>query len=156
MTMQKADPEFFALLVSSYRRVVGREPEFLQSGEATPEWLYAKAPHAVLAHDTAAIPRFLYANKAAQACFEYTFEEIVGLPSHLSAEPQDRAERQRLLDQVTAHGYATGYSGVRIAKSGRRFRIEDGVVWQLIGADGRMRGQAASFGRWRDLPPARR
>jgi hypothetical protein len=156
MAMQKADPEFFALLVSSYRRLVGCEPEFLRGGEATPEWLYAKAPHSVLAHDTGAVPGFIYANRAAQACFEYTWEEIVGLPSYLSAEPHDRAERQRLLDQVTAHGYAAGYSGVRIAKSGRRFRIEDGVVWQLIDADGTLRGQAASFGRWRDLPPERR
>jgi PAS domain-containing protein len=154
MRMQKADPEFFSLLVSSYRRVTGKEPEFLLGGEATAGWLYAHSPNAVLAHDTAPAPRFIYANRTAQACFEYSWEEIVGLPSHLSAEPQDRAERQRLLDQVAAHGYAAGYSGVRIAKSERRFRIEDGVVWQLIDADGVLRGQAASFGRWCDLPNA--
>jgi hypothetical protein len=152
MPMQKADPEFFALLVSSYRRMTGKEPEFLQGGEASADWLYAHSPYAVLAHDTAQLPLFVYANRTAQACFEYAWDEIVGLPSHLSAEPQDRAERQRLLDQVAQRGYAAGYAGVRIAKSGRRFRIEDGVVWQLIDADGVLRGQAASFGRWRDLP----
>ena len=152
MRMKKADPEFFTLLVGSYRRMVGGEPAFLAGGEESAAWLYEYSPYAVLAHDTADVPRFIYANKAAQACFEYAFEEIIGLPSHLSAEPQDRAERQRLLDQVAAHGYATGYSGVRIAKSGRKFRIEDGVVWQLIDEAGSFRGQAASFGRWHDLP----
>ena len=150
--MQKADPEFFALLVESYRRTIGEEPAFLAGGEATPAWLYEGSPHAVLAHDTAPVPRFIYANRAAQACFEYDWDEIVGLPSHLSAEPQERAERQRLLDQVRATGYAAGYAGIRIAKSGRKFRIEDGVVWQLIDAAGVLHGQAASFGRWRDLP----
>lgn len=149
--MQKADPEFYDLLVGSYRRVVGEEPPFLAGGDASAIWLYERALHAVLAHDTAPVPRFTYANKAAQKCFEYTWEGIVGLPSHLSAEPQDRAERQRLLDLVTAQGYARGYRGVRIAKSGRRFLIEDGVVWQLVDEGGVLRGQAASFGRWSDI-----
>ena len=34
---------------------------------------------------------------------------------------------------------------VRIAKSGRRFWIDDGCVWQLIGQDGLRHGQAATF-----------
>jgi hypothetical protein len=148
--MNKADKEFFDLLVSSYRRFAGAEPAFLAGGEPSPPWLYEDAPYCVLAHDTAVPPRFVYANKAAQACFEYNWDEIVGLPSHLSAEPQDRAERQRLLDAVARDGFATRYSGLRIAKSGRRFWIEDGILWQLVDADGVLCGQAASFGRWRD------
>jgi len=67
-----------------------------------------------------------------------------------SAEPVDRGERQKLLDDVARQGFATGYSGWRIAKSGRRFFIEDGVVWQLIDEDGAVRGQAATFAKWRD------
>jgi hypothetical protein len=148
--MNKTDPEFFAMLVSSYRRYVGAEPAFLTGGEATPDWLYERSSHCILAHDTGSMPRFIYANRAAQVCFEYDWDEIVGLPSHLSAEPGDRAERQRLLDAVARDGFATGYSGLRIAKSGRRFSIEDGILWQLIDTGGVVRGQAASFGRWRD------
>ena len=101
-------------------------------------------------HNTDPDPRFIYANKAAQAAFEYDWEEITELPSRLSAEPVDREDRQRLFDAVARHGFATGYSGLRIAKSGRRFRIEDGVVWQLIDEDGAVRGQAATFAKWRD------
>jgi PAS domain-containing protein len=148
--MNKTDPEFFDMLVSSYRRYVGTEPAFLAGGEATPDWLYERSSHCVLAHDTGSVPRFIYANRAAQACFEYDWDEIIGLPSHLSAEPGDRAERQRLLDAVAREGFATGYSGLRIAKLGRRFWIEDGVLWQLVDGGGVVRGQAASFGRWRD------
>jgi PAS domain-containing protein len=148
--MNKIDPEFFDLLVSSYRRFVGAEPAFLAGGEATPEWLYERSSHCVLAHDNVSVPCFVYANRAAQACFEYDWDEIVGLPSHLSAEPGDRAERQRLLDAVARNGFTTGYSGLRIAKSGRRFWILDGVLWQLVDQGGVIRGQAASFGRWHD------
>jgi len=146
------DPDFFDLLVSSYRRAVGRDPAFLERGAPrSADWLYAQASHPVLAHNTDPDPRFIYANRAAQTAFEYDWDEITGLPSRLSAEPVDREERQRLLDRVVRHGFATGYSGVRIAKSGRRFLIEEGVVWQLIDRDGAVRGQAATFAHWRDV-----
>jgi hypothetical protein len=107
----------------------------------------------VLAHNTDADPRFIYANRAAQRCFEYSWAEIDSMPSRLSAEAPNRAERQRLLDAVSRDGYVGGYRGIRIAKSGRRFSIEDGIVWQLIDARGVYRGQAAMFATWRDTCP---
>ena len=94
------DPDFFGLLVSSYRRTVRLEPAFLEPGppgqHPSATWLYQEARHPVLAHNADPDPRFIYANKAAQACFEYGWDEIVSLPSRLSAEPVDREERQRL------------------------------------------------------------
>jgi hypothetical protein len=146
------DPAFFQLLTESHRRLVGAAlvPPHTHS-QPTAAWLYGTAPFAVLAHDTTADPRFVYANKTAQACFEYGWDEFVGLPSRLSAEAPDRAARQRLLDAVARDGFAGGYRGVRVAKSGRRFWIEDGTVWQLIDAHGVRHGQAAVFRSWRDV-----
>jgi PAS domain-containing protein len=143
------DPEFCALLVSSYRRTVGAPPVFLRPGlELSAQWLYEEAPCCVLAHDTQSDPYFIYANRAAQNCFGYSWQEFLTLPSRLSAETADRSARQRLLDAVASHGFATGYSGVRITKSGQRFSIQDGVVWQLIDSAGSVRGQAAAFFRF--------
>ena len=142
MSLQ-TDPDFFALLTGSFRRRVGRP--LVPTPALGPDWLYADAPFAVLAHDTAADPRFVYANRAAQAAFGYGWDEIVGMPSRLSAEAPERAERQRLLDAVARDGFVADYSGMRIAKSGRRFAITDGVVWQLVDEAGRVRGQAATF-----------
>ena len=81
----------------------------------------------------------------------YSWDEFLALPSRLSAEPQDRAERQALLDAVARDGFHAGYRGVRVGKSGRRFLIEDGVVWELIDARGIRHGQAATFASWRDM-----
>ena len=82
------DPEFFDLLVSSYRRTVGREPPFLEQGQPhSATWLYAQASHCVLAHNTDPDPRFIYANRAAQTAFGYDWDEFTALPSRLSAEP---------------------------------------------------------------------
>ena len=142
------DPAFFALLAGSYARLVGAP---LVPGGADAAWLYRDAPFAVLAHDTSADPHFIYANKAAQTCFGYSWDEFLALPSRLSAEPQDRAERQALLDAVARDGFHAGYRGVRVGKSGRRFLIEDGVVWELIDARGIRHGQAATFASWRDM-----
>lgn len=146
------DPAFFDLLAGSYRRLLGEDPPFLDNTQTdAPRWLYEDAPACVLAHNTEPDPRFIYANKAAQALLEYSWDEIVALPSRFSAEAPNRAERQRLLDAVARDGFATGYSGVRIAKSGRRFRIDDGVLWELRDAHGALQGVAATFSRWRNV-----
>lgn len=141
------DPVFFALLTGSYARLVGKQ---LAPAGKDAKWLYDAAPFVVLAHSPEDDPKFIYANKAAQKCFEYSWEEFLSLRSRLSAEAPDRAERQALLEQVTRNGFMTGYRGVRVAKSGRRFIIEDGVVWELIDRDGMRHGQAATFLSWRD------
>jgi PAS domain-containing protein len=142
-----ADPAFFALLASSHARVVGR-PLVADGQDAA--WLYNDAPFAVLAHNTAPDPVFVYANRTAQACFEYGRDEFISLPSRLSAEAPNREERQRLLDAVTRDGFISDYRGMRIAGSGRRFWIEGGTVWQLTDEAGKPRGQAALFTSWTD------
>ncbi|HEY9347182.1 MAG TPA: MEKHLA domain-containing protein [Inquilinus sp.] len=145
------DPDFLRLLAGSHARLVGA-PLLPEEGDAVEQarWLYEAAPFCVLAHNTDADPRFVYANQAAQARFEYGWDEFTTLPSRLSAEAPDRAERQRLLDAVTRDGFIGDYRGLRIAKSGRRFWIENAVVWQLIDEAGTLRGQAATFREWRD------
>lgn len=145
-----ADLRLFDLITGSFRRLTDRE---LAAPSAGAEWLYHQAPFVVLAHDGGADPRFIYANEIAQACFEYSADELIGLPSRLSAEAPERAERQRLLDRVSRDGFIADYSGIRIAKSGRRFRIENAIVWQLIDADGTHHGQAATFSEWHDIVP---
>ena len=146
------DPDFFRLLVDSYIHAVGASPPFFEPGQPrTADWLYHSAPACVVAHNTDADPRFIYANCAAQDCFEYDWGVFTELPSRLSAGPSDRAERQRLLDRVSEHGFITDYRGLRIARSGRRFMIEDGVIWSLVDRDRTLRGQAATFSAWRDV-----
>ena len=145
---RSTDPDFFALLTGSFARLVGTK---LVAEGTSADWLYADAPFALLAHDTASDPKFIYANRCAQACFEYDWDEMVSMPSRLSAEAPDRAARQALLDAVAEHGFMSGYRGLRVAKSGRHFIIEDGIVWELIDQNGVRHGQAATFHSWRSV-----
>jgi hypothetical protein len=144
----RTDPEFFALLTGNHARLVGTA---LVSPDRDAAWLYRDAPFVVLAHGPDPDPHFIYANGAAQQCFGYSWEEFLTLPSRHSAESEEQVERQALLDRVHQDGYITGYRGVRIAKSGQRFIMQDGVVWELIDAFGVRHGQAATFSTWRDL-----
>ncbi|GHF45631.1 PAS domain S-box-containing protein [Amycolatopsis bartoniae] len=144
----KRDEDFAQLLNSSHERVVGRP--LLPGGSPDARWLYEDAPFVLLAHDTSDDPLFVYANRMAQRCFEYSWDEFVGLPSRLSAEAPDRDERDRLMAGVRRQGFVESYRGLRIAKSGRRFWLEDATVWNLVDADGALRGQAARVPRWSD------
>jgi hypothetical protein len=145
------DAAVAALVLESFERVVRRPlvPAGLGGSEAV-RWLYEDAPFCVLAHDTAADPSFIYANRAAQRCFEYPWTEFAGLPSRLSAEAPSRAERQAFLDTVARDGFTEGYKGLRVSRSGRRFFIKDATVWQLIDGWGVLRGQGALVPAWQD------
>jgi len=146
------DEHLFGLLAGSYEALTGKRltPVGMGAKEGA-RWLYEEAPFGVLAHNTAADPIFMYGNQAAQQRFEYTWEELTALPSRLSAEAPERSERQRFLDEVQRNGFVAGYRGVRIAKSGKRFWIEEATVWQLTDAEGRLHGQAALLPRTMDL-----
>lgn len=73
------------------------------------------------------------------------------MPSRLTAEAPNRAERARLLAEVAARGFMDDYSGVRIARNGQRFLIEQATVWNLSDTEGQPCGQAATFQAWRWL-----
>ena len=92
-----------------------------------------------------------YGNAAALALWEMSWPELTRTPSRLTAEAPNREERARLLAAVTAHGFIDDYSGIRISKSGRRFRIARATVWNLLDERGNYAGQAAAFSQWEFL-----
>lgn len=146
MNLPGAASTLYRLLADSYARWLGQplvDPAL--TDEQAIRWLYEEAPFGLLAHDTRADPRFIYGNVAAQRCFEYSWEELMELPSRLSAPPQQVEDRRQFLEQVSKQGFATGYRGLRISKSARTFWINDGTVWQLVDQAGVLRGQAALF-----------
>jgi hypothetical protein len=144
--------EHAAILLHSFEHWLGRP---LIDASLTPKEqarALFHAPFALVSHDTSADPVFNYANRQALALFETSWEEFTSLPSRLSAEPMHQQERERLLATVARQGYIDHYRGIRIAKSGSRFWIENAIVWNLLDAENRYVGQAAMFDRWDFLP----
>ena len=109
------------------------------------------APFVLVSHGTETDPVLNYGNAAALALWEMSWAELTRTPSRLTAEAPNREERARLLAAVTAKGFIDDYSGVRISKTGRRFRIAQATVWNLLDERGDYSGQAAMFSRWEFL-----
>ena len=136
---------------NSYRQLLIKELiADVQSDEQFARQLFY-APFAVVSHDTASDPVFNYANLKALELFELNWEDFIHLPSRLSAEPVNQAERERLLTEVTEKGYIDHYAGVRVSSTGKRFLIRNAVVWNLTDKNHRYKGQAAKFDKWEFL-----
>jgi len=140
-----------AQILEGHRQAFGR-PLLAGCGAArdagqSAQELFA-APMAVLAHDGAADPRLIYANRAALLLWCRRWDEMVGLPSRLTAEPGERQQRAAALVQARRQEALQGYAGIRIDSRGRRFRIENARLWSLRDGQGYPCGQAAAFARW--------
>jgi hypothetical protein len=133
-----------ALLLGSYQHLLKQPLLDIDAGLSLGQQVY-EADFALLSHNTDADPLFNYGNRTALDLFEFSWEEFIGMPSRLSAEPVNRDERERLLAQVSQRGFIDDYSGVRIAKSGKRFLIRQAVVWNVYDNNQQLYGQAAYF-----------
>jgi hypothetical protein len=139
------------ILLDSFRRRLGRDLiEREGDAEAQAQALF-EAPFVVVSHGTQDDPILNYGNRTALALWEMDLETLLRTPSRLTAEPVAREERERMLRRAAEDGYIDDYRGVRIASSGRRFEIEQAIIWNLRDEEDRPAGQAASFADWRFL-----
>lgn len=145
-------------ILSSYHALTGKPLLNPPSGSSdsnpreAARHLY-QAPMVVLSHGTEADPILNYGNHSALELFSMPWETFTRTPSRFTAETPARAEREQLLQQVTAQGYIHGYSGVRISADGQRFRISEASVWNVFDLSGTPLGQAAAFTRWQPIEP---
>jgi hypothetical protein len=99
----------------------------------------------LLSHNTAMDPVLTYGNQQVLDRWEVSWQELTAMHSSDTAKPIDRSQRAALMAQVKLHNYISGYSGVRVSKTGKEFQILDGIVWNLFLNDGSFYGQAAWF-----------
>lgn len=143
--------EHTQILLGSYERLLGR-PLIARTGNpAQDARCLFEASFAVLSHGTQADPILNYANRIALALWETTPEKLMAMPSRDTAEPLLHEAREKLLVQVSRQGFISGYEGVRISATSRRFLIKNVTIWNLSDAQGRSAGQAATFDTWHDL-----
>lgn len=106
----------------------------------------------LLAHDRfqegVTDPQFIYANRHALRAWEASWDELIGLPSRLSAVPdaEVQAERQALLDQAAGSGVIKDYAGWRVSTKGRKFRIKGVTLFNIHDMDGAPRAWGVGRG----------
>lgn len=135
-------------LLDSYARLVKQELIIREGiSQEQAERLF-KSPFVVASHGLQDDPILNYGNQAALDLWEMDWEQFIQTPSRLTAEPVNREERARMLEQAKTHGYIADYRGVRISSSGKRFLVERATVWNIQKPDGTPLGQAATFSNW--------
>lgn len=142
---------YVALLIASYKNWTGSELVNISDDPVKDAEQIFNAPFAVMSHDTSDDPLFNYANKTTLDLFEMGWSEFIGLPSRKSAEPVSQHDRTKLLEKVITQGFVDNYTGIRISASGKRFRIKNAVIWNVMDDTGRLLGQAAAFSEWEYL-----
>jgi hypothetical protein len=104
-----------------------------------------EAPFVLISHGTEPDPIFNYANRQASALWELSWEQFTQMPSRLAAEPLRQEERDRLLAETAAKGFVSNFSAIRISSTGKRFQIENAVIWNVVDEKNQPHGQAAAF-----------
>ncbi len=129
----------------SYRHWLGKDLIPPDGGALDRATALFHAPFAVAASDDAEDPILIYGNQKALDLWELPWEEFTRTPARNTAEPMEQADRDRFLAEVRTNGFVENYSGIRISSTGRRFRIRQATVWNLLDERDRYCGQAASI-----------
>jgi hypothetical protein len=136
-------------LVASYKRWTGRDlvENLPQDPAARARALY-NAPKVIVSHGTEPDPIFWFANLTAQHLWEVDWQSFIQMPSRQSVELGEYDDRERLLARAQSLGYVDDYQGVRISRLGRRFRIQNVLLWNVHNEQDQPTGQAATFSNW--------
>ena len=138
------------IILNSYQRLLGKEL-ILRNGDPLIE---AKqlfyAPMVVLSHNTNPDPIYNYGNLQALELWEMTWEQLVQTPSKSTTEPELRSQRENFLvsAKMAKQGYINNYEGIRVSSTGKRYKIQDVIIWNLTDEQNQYCGQAATFADW--------
>ncbi len=109
------------------------------------------APMVVYSHDNQLDPIYNYSSEKGLIIWDMTWEQFSKTPSRTTTEPLLREERQQILRETATKGYITNYEGVRISRSGKKYKIFDITLWNLTDNLGQYCGQAATFSQWQPV-----
>lgn len=140
--------EWSQYLLDSYTRFLKRELISRQGTALEQAERLFTSPFVVASHGLEEDPILNYGNQTALTLWEMDWDDFTHTPSRLTAEPMNREERARMLEQAKRHGYISDYRGVRISRTGKRFLVERATVWNIHKPDQTPLGQAATFSSW--------
>ena len=104
-----------------------------------------EAPFVLVSHGIQPDPIFNYGNRRGLELWEFSWEDFTQMPSRKCVEPVTQQERDRLLAAAASKGYIDNYAGIRISSTGKRFQIEDVILWNVLDEQNQRCGQAAVF-----------
>lgn len=138
-------------ILQSYEAIIGIQLFDAKHSDEYRSYLLYHAPYVVISHGIQQDPIFNYGNLVAQQLWQLDWDQFTAMPSRLSAEPEQVKGRELLLAEAAKNGFINNFSGVRIASTGKRFRIENVLLWNLPNEVNEKIGQVALFRNWTNL-----
>ena len=139
------------ILLNNFERLLGYQLVSRSVNKQEQASALFNADFVVVSHGIEADPILNYGNQKALDLWGMDWVNFTQIPSRLTAEPVNRAERSAMLKQAQTKGYIDNYRGVRIASNGQRFSIEQAIIWNLADSSGNKCGQAATFSHWQTM-----
>jgi hypothetical protein len=139
------------IILNSYQQLLGKELINRNGNPREEAKQLFYAPMIVLSHNSDPDPLYNYANLQGLKLWEMTWEELITTPSKSTTEPILREKRDKFLAETTTKGYITNYQGIRVSRTGKKYKIKDVIVWNLTNEEDQYCGQGATFSRWECL-----
>ena len=102
----------------------------------------------VMAHSNAKDPCLNYANSAALQLWSRCLNEMIGIPSRLTAPKDEQKQRKKALEAALSKNGIKNYQGIRINSKGELFMIKNARVWTIWDENKKPCGQGATFDCW--------
>ena len=99
----------------------------------------------LVSHNGGKDPILNYGNQFALNLWELNWKDFTKTPSRKTAEIDLRARREEMLKIAKEKGFYDEYEGIRVSSTGKRFRIKNAIIWNVLNKDNATIGQAAYF-----------
>ncbi|WP_267384428.1 MEKHLA domain-containing protein [Cyanobacterium sp. uoEpiScrs1] len=135
------------LLLNSYSKFLGKEliERTNNIEEAKILWFL---PFVVVSHGLEMNPIFNYGNQIALTLWQMNWEEFTQTTSKSPVDFTQIEERDKMLKTVRNRGFIDNYRGIRCSSTGKKFLIENVIVWNIVDTNNQFHGQAATFSKW--------
>ena len=107
----------------------------------------------LMAHGNEMDPILMYVNACALRIWRRQWQEMVGMPSRLTAPIEEQKSRSSALKNASRYNAIENYQGIRVNGEGERFSIHGARIWTIWDTNGKSVGQAATFTNWQLITP---
>ena len=137
--------EHVKILLDSFEKLVKKQIIVRTGDSAKDLKLIEESEFVLLSHNGEQDPKLNYGNQFALDLWELNWDDFIKTPSRETAEIDLRTRREEVLKIVKEKGFYDKYEGIRISSSGKRFKIKNAIIWNVLNESEVRIGQAAYF-----------
>ena len=133
------------ILLDSFEKLVQKQIIVRTGDPAKDLKLIEEGAFVLVSHNGEEDPILNYGNQFALDLWELNWDDFIKTPSRKTAEIDLRTRREEVLKTAMIKGFYDEYEGIRVSSKGKRFRIKNAIIWNVLNKHNVRIGQAAYF-----------